>query len=306
MFARSGLSLLLLVLFCGLSAGCAGQVLAAGKEIFTNSIGMKFVTIPAGGFFMGSCKAIPPDEESYRKQKFMGSSALFAKVTACPSGAIPDNDAYDDETPQHRVHISKNFMMGVYEVTLGQFKQFIAAAGRTDLLTDEFMKYNNNGDNAAVVQVSWNHAQDFIRWLNRKEGKNYRLPTEAEWEYAARAGSTAVYSFGDNKAELGQYAWYGANSGGHVHQVGQLRPNGFGLYDMYGNVWEWCSDWSSDNYCPIGPVTDPQGPSSGTYRVGRGGGWGGNPGHLRSANRNYDSPDVASYYLGFRLLLPVQ
>ncbi len=123
---------------------------------YTNSIGMEFVTIPAGSFYMGSCKMSAADKEANKKREFMGLS--------------PRYDASDDETPQHKVKISRSFQLGKYEVTLGQFKKFIIASGRDDLLTDDFMKYNNHGDRAAVCMVSWKDAQAFIRWLNNPLG----------------------------------------------------------------------------------------------------------------------------------------
>ena len=116
---------------------------------YTNSIGMRFKNIPAGSFYMGSCKLSKADKEPDKKRKFMG-----LPPKSCPSGASPDDEAYDDETPQHKVRISRSFRMGIYEVTLGQFKKYIADAGRDDLLTDDFIKYNRNGDRAPVVYVS--------------------------------------------------------------------------------------------------------------------------------------------------------
>ena len=138
---------------------------AARAADYTNSIGMQFNNIPAGRFYMGSCKLSKADKEADKKRKFMG---LPAKGAVCPSGAGIDDWAGDNETPQHEVHIRRGFRMGVYEVTLGQFKQYIAAAGRDDLLTDDFIKYNSNGDRAPVVEVSWHDAQGFIGWLNKK------------------------------------------------------------------------------------------------------------------------------------------
>jgi len=144
-----------------------------------------------------------------------------------------------------------------------------------------------------------------VRALNAREGGSaYRLPTEAEWEYAARAGSTTTYSFGDKASKLGGYAWYGDNAGGSTHPVGQRKPNAWGLYDMHGNVWEWVHDW----YGPydVDEVTDPQGPSTDSYRIYRGGGWGTFAGNCRSSERNFDIPDTRLAGLGFRLLRMVR
>ena len=271
---------------------------------FTNSIGMKFKNIPAGSFYMGSCKLSAADKAANKKRQFMG---LSPKGAACPSGASADNDARDDETPQHKVRISQAFQLGMYEVTLGQFKKFIAGAGRDDLLTDDFIKYNSHGDSAAVSYVSWNDAQAFIRWLNKKEGGNaYRLPTEAEWEYAARAGSTSIYSWGNSKSQAGSYAWYEKNAYDvgrkYAHAVGGKQANPWGLYDMHGNVWEWVQDWYGENYYRNSPTTDPTGPSTGRDRVYRGGSWNEGARYLRSALRIDDSLGIRNYDLGFRLV----
>jgi formylglycine-generating enzyme required for sulfatase activity len=153
--------------------------------------------------------------------------------------------------------------------------------------------FKENGNNCPVEQVLWEDAQQFIAKLNEMEQTNtYCLPTEAPWEYACRAGSTTRYCFGDDEKMLKDYACYDKNSGGKTHPVKQKNPNSWGLYDMHGNVWEWCEDWYG-NY-PNEPVTDPTGPPSGEIRVLRGGRWYGNPRNLRSANR--------SSYVGFRLL----
>jgi formylglycine-generating enzyme required for sulfatase activity len=151
--------------------------------------------------------------------------------------------------------------------------------------------------------VSWDDAVEFCRKLSELPGEKstgyvYRLPTEAEWEYACRAGTTTEYSFGDSKSELGDYAWYDKNSGKTTHPVGGKKPNAWGLYDMHGNVFEWCHDWYGDY--PSGSVTDPTGAASGSYRVARGGSWSLYSDHCRSANRSRSTPD--SRHLGFRVL----
>ena len=302
---KSSLNVLLLITALS-SLLMIGQTVQAAD--YTNSIGMKFKDIPAGSFYMGSCKLSAAEKaaekEENKKRQFMG---LPAKGAVCPSGTSTDDDAFDDETPQHKVTISKSFQMGVYEVTLGQFKQFIAGAGRDDLLSDNFIKYNSHGDNAAVTMVSWNDAQAFIRWLNKKEGGNaYRLPTEAEWEYAARAGTTTIYSWGNSADQAGSYAWYHRNAYGvgeaYAHAVGGKKPNPWGLHDMHGNVWEWVQDWYGKNYYRNSASTDPKGPNSGRYRVARGGGWSNVAGSLRSALRDYYSPGYRNGNLGFRLV----
>jgi formylglycine-generating enzyme required for sulfatase activity len=273
---------------------------------YTNSIGMEFKLISAGSFYMGSCKQSEADKEANKKRKFMDMPAESAN---CPLGlSLEDNKAADDETPQHKVHISKSFYIGIYEVTLGQFKKFIAGAGRYELLSDDFMKYNRQGDNAAVCYVSWDDAQAFIKWLNEKEkGKHYRLPTEAEWEYAVRAGTTTKYSWGDSEIFIDSYAWYWKNAGdageAYAHPVGLKKPNPWGLYDIHGNVYEWVQDWYDDNYYSKSPSSDPLGPSLGTYRVIRGGSWLDFPWYVRAANRDRNEPDNRYGDLGFRLCL---
>ena len=157
----------------------------------------------------------------------------------------------------------------------------------------------NSGDDRPVEQVSWNDVQEFIKKLNQKEGTNkYRLPSEAEWEYACRAGSKTRFYFGDSNGSLEQYAWYNSNSSSKTHPVAKKKPNAWGLYDMHGNVWEWCQGWKGDY--PSGHVTDPDGPSSGSRRVVRGGSWVSPAGYCRSAFRIRVDPGVWDGFLGFR------
>ncbi len=201
-------------------------------------------------------------------------------------------DGANDELPRHKVCITKTFYLGKTEVTQAQW---VAVMGSNP---SKFKGRNN-----PVEMVSWEDVQRFIRLLNRKEGGNhYRLPTEAEWEYACRAGTTTAYFFGDDAGMMPQYAWYWDNSGERTHPVGLKRPNPWGLYDMHGNVWEWCRDWYDQNYYSNSPSTDPTGPSTGRFRVARGGGWVSFAGYLRSAIRYSDSPGVRGDGLGFRLL----
>jgi formylglycine-generating enzyme required for sulfatase activity len=161
-----------------------------------------------------------------------------------------------DEKPLHRITISKGFLLGRYEVTQGEWK---AVMGREHA--------NFKGNNLPVQFVTWNDTQEFIARLNQtNDGYTYRLPTEAEWEYACRAGTTTDYA-----DELQWLAWYLGNSDQRVHPVGHLHPNAWGLYDMHGNVTEYCQDWYDANYYRDSPATDPQGPSSGQQRVFRGG-----------------------------------
>jgi formylglycine-generating enzyme required for sulfatase activity len=200
-------------------------------------------------------------------------------------------DNIDDAQPVHQVTISQPFYLGKYAVTQGQW-QAVTWPNPSQFKGDR---------NRPVEQVSWEDAQEFIRQLNVKEGgARYRLPTEAEWEYACRAGSTTAYSFGDDPRQLDAYGWYSRKSGGTPHPVGQLKPNAWGLYDMHGNVFEWVKDWYGE-YTPE-PVTDPQGPASGSRRVFRGGSWFDRASNCQSAYRIYAGPGDRRVDLGFRLL----
>ncbi len=155
-----------------------------------------------------------------------------------------------------------------------------------------------------MVEVSWADAKAFCDWLTRKEGKKYGLPTEAQWEYACRAGTQTKYSFGDDENDLGDHAWFLINSDSRAHVVGQKRPNAWGLSDMHGNVWQWCEDWFDGGYYANSPPQDPRGPieaKPGSYRVLRGGGWDSPAGFCRSAFRNWSAPVFRYDFLGFRV-----
>jgi len=229
---------------------------------------MAMVHIPAGMFMMGS-----PDTEVGR-----GS----------------------DEGPQHEVTISKGVYLGKHEVTQGQWQ---AVMGTTPWLGESFGQPNAN---SPAVYVSWNDVQGFVQRLNDEaQDSVFRLPTEAEWEYACRAGTTTRLSFGDSDSDLKDHAWYRDNAWDvgerYAHQVGMKLPNPWGLYDMHGNVYEWCLDWYSGSYYSESSGADPKGPDSGSDRVVRGGDFGNYVQHLRSAHRGYASPDAATY-IGFRLV----
>ena len=206
----------------------------------------------------------------------------------------PSSEAhrYDNEGPQHRVQITQGFWMGKYEVTQAQWQSVMGNNPRW---------FTGDGK-LPVEQVSWDDCQEFVKKLSQRVGGTFRLPTEAEWEYACRAGSSTAYCFGDDESRLGDYAWYDENSGNETHPVGQKKPNAWGLYDMHGNVYEWCGDWFGDY--PSGAVTDPTGPSSGSRRVVRGGGWNGGPWICRSADRIRSSPVYRYDLHGFRVALP--
>jgi formylglycine-generating enzyme required for sulfatase activity/tetratricopeptide (TPR) repeat protein len=194
---------------------------------------------------------------------------------------------------QHPVTLTRDFYIGKYPITQAQWE---AVMGKNPS--------NFKGDpNLPVESVSWEDCQRFINKLNTAAGKEICcLPTEAQWEYSCRAGSTAQYCFGDDEKHLKQYAWIDINSGLRTHSVGQKQPNVWGLYDMHGNVWEWCSDWY-EKYSS-GSVSDPTGPSSGSLRVLRGGSWSNYVWYCRSANRGSRTPSSRRNLIGFRLVLP--
>ena len=199
------------------------------------------------------------------------------------------SDALKNEEPTHSVTLS-SFYLCKYEVTQALWR---AVMGNNP---SRF-----KGNSLPVEQVSWNDCQTFISRLNNLTGKNFRLPTEAEWEYAARGGNRSRgYKYSGSNA-LSDVAWYEDNSGDKTHPVGSKSPNELGLYDMSGNVWEWCSDWYGTY--SSSSQTNPTGASRGSNRVRRGGGWGNDASYCRSSFRIYDAPDDRYYFLGLRLAL---
>ncbi len=187
------------------------------------------------------------------------------------------------------------FRIGKYDVTQGQYQR---------IMGNNPSHFSSCGDDCPVEKVSWHDAQAFISKLNRKTGKLYRLPTEVEWEYACRSGGKNEEYCGGN--DIDAVAWYDDNSGSKTHQVGQKQPNGLGLYDMSGNVWQWVQDWYGSDFPSSG--NNPQGASSGSRRVGRGGSWDREAALARSENRRRNNvpPDFSSLRVGFRLASPVQ
>ena len=199
-------------------------------------------------------------------------------------------DCNSDESPCHRVTISSDFYIGKYEVTQD--------------LWEEVMGTNPSeykGSDRPVERVSWNDCMAFCDELRRMTGKHFRLPTEAEWEYAARGGNKTTNAKYSGSASVDKVAWYGGNSVNQTHPVGKLRANELGIYDMSGNVWEWCSDWCGSY--GSGSQTDPYGASSGQSRVLRGGCWCSGAGACRVSYRDRISPSFRSYYFGFRVVL---
>jgi formylglycine-generating enzyme required for sulfatase activity len=206
-------------------------------------------------------------------------------------GSPKDEKYHEDNESQHKVQLTKGFYLGETTITQEQWGEVMGENPS-----------NFKGRKLPVENVSWNDCQQYINKLNKDAPERYKfaLPTEAQWEYAARAGSTTAYCFGDAENKLGDYAWYSGNSGGETHEVGTKKPNVWGLYDMHGNVWEWCSDWYGDYN---GDATDPTGASSGSYRVYRGGGWCDLAVDCRSAYRCGNTPDYRIFILGVRVSL---
>ena len=240
-----------------------------------------------------SAKATAIEAAAEAARRPAGESRVFdgMEFVWVPAGEFrmgsTSSEAFEEELPVTQVRISRGFWLGQHEVTQGQWA---AVMGSNPSFFDAC------GLDCPVEVVSWNDAQEFIGRLNAMDGAGtYRLPTEAEWEYAARAGTT-----GDRYGNLDAIAWYGEGSSGGTHPVGQKAPNAWGLHDMLGNVWEWVEDWYGDY--PGGVVTDPRGPVSGTRRVDRGGGWFIEVGGCRSSSRYTDTPGSRINYLGFRLL----
>ena len=229
----------------------------------------------------------------YKTFTVNGVSFDMAKVEAgtFTMGATDgDVDAYGWEKPAHQVTITKDYYMGKTEVTQALWTAVMGS-------NPSYFK----GDNKPVEQVSWNDCQEFISKLNSLTGKTFRLPTEAEWEFAARGGNNSrhyKYSGSDNLHEVG---WYTDNSSNTTHDVATKQPNELGIYDMSGNVWEWCQDWYGEY--SSNAQYDPAGPMSGSDRVRRGGGWSYDAGYCRSSYRDYSCPDFRFYILGFRLCL---
>jgi len=226
-----------------------------------NSIGMKLVLIPPGEFLMGA--SAEEIEEVRERSKSVPDLA-------------PESVEWflDGISPQHRVILTRPFYMGIHEVTVGQYRRFadetgyVTEAARTGRGKWQAPGHAQNEDHP-VVQITWNDVAAFLDWLSKKEGKTYRLPTDAEREYTCRAGTTTRFYFGNDEAALSDYEWWGANSGGAPHPVGEKLPNAWGLYDMLGNIREWCSDYYSVTYYQRSPLRDPTGPDSPDPDAGR-------------------------------------
>jgi formylglycine-generating enzyme required for sulfatase activity len=319
-----------------LSACAAGGGAGSATTGFTNTLGMHLLRIPAGEFVMGSEEPIAslhkayPQTENYRLENL------------------------SDEAPAHKVRITKPFYMGATEVTVGQFRQFVARSGyvpesiadgtggygynahydasksqRGDAFEGRDVRYSwqdpgfAQTDAHPVVNVTWNDAQALAAWLSQQEGRSYHIPTEAQWEYAARAGTTTRYHCGDDPNCLLQVAntfdeaaqpfWPqfatnalpGNDGYAFTAPVASFAPNAFGLYDMHGNAWEWTQDLYGEDYYAKSPVDDPKGPDDGQVYVRRGGSWHTWSLYARSSYRNWNSPQTRYTLVGIRLIADV-
>ena len=258
-----------------------------GKEqvvVLPGGTHMTFVWIEPGTFQMGALLS----EEDKRLKQLVGV------------------DYSRDTRPVHEVELSAGFWLGKYVVTQGQWEAIMGTTPwRDDDGLDKELVQSNPSHPA--VYISWDDAQELIHQLNSATGEDvYRLPTEAEWEYACRAGTTTLWSFGNEESEFAYYAWYRGNTVDrdekYAHAVGQHRPNAWGLHDMHGNVWEWVQDWYDKDYYKRSPSMDPLGPTSGSDRVLRGGDFTDPVMNYRSASRMRGAPDTRDWYVGVRLL----
>ncbi len=258
------------------------------------------VTAGSVASVVSSCQSItqfPPQPINLTPFTEKLPKGVTLEMVGLPAGQFlmgsPDSDpdAKSDEKPQHQVKVN-SFAIGKYPVTQAQYE---AVMGNNP------SRFQNNPQNP-VEKVSWNDAQAFCQKLSQISGKTYRLPTEAEWEYACRAGTTTRYYFGDDANQLGDYAWYAGNSQQTTHPVGQKKPNAWELYDMSGNVWEWCEDNWHDSYENAPRDDSAWLRNNNNYHIVRGGSWDFNPYYCRSASRIRFSPGFDFNYLGFRVV----
>jgi len=246
-----------------------------------DGVRLTMVLIPPGEFLMGASK--------------QQQAVVLAQTKTQERGEVAKG--FPNQLPQHRVQISQPFALSRHEVTRRQFRQFAKETGHKMSAETGF----SQTDDDPVVRTSWTDGVAFCEWLSKKEKATYRLPKEAEWEYACRAGTTTFWHCGENDNALRESAWFNGNSGGGTRPVGQLKPNAWGLCDMHGNVNEWCSDWYDDDYYSASPVNDPTGAPTGTHRVYRSGSWSYSAGKCSSPCRGSCSPGGRYKDLGFRI-----
>jgi formylglycine-generating enzyme required for sulfatase activity len=210
-----------------------------------------------------------------------------------------DPQARDREKPRHEVHIDYDIAMGKHLVTVEDYMLFAQATGAEVPVE----RHEHLGFDVPVRRVRWTDAKAYCEWKSEREGLNYRLPTEAEWEYACRAGSQSDYCFGDDTALLGEYAWYAGNAEGVTHEVGTKKPNDWGLYDMHGNVWEWCIDRYAEDYSAAPTDGSAYAVASEKGRVLRGGSYNAEADKCSSASRINLGSGGKNYFIGFRIVL---
>ena len=205
-----------------------------------------------------------------------------------------------NEQPQHRVKIGYDFYMGKHEVTVGEYQECVLEQKCRPPLKNSYFEKMCQKDDCPVINVSWDDAHDYAEWFSNKTGKKFRLPSEAEWEYAARAGTTTAYSFGNTAENLFDYAWFGQINGFTTKAVKLKKPNPWGLYDIHGGVWEWCEDSYTDNYNHAPNDGSPY--REGNLKVIRGGSWYCPFHYLRSAFRFSSDKSSRNIKTGFRLV----
>ncbi len=301
-----------------------------GREVVrTNHVGMRFVLLPPGEFLMGC----PPE--------LLDQSMAWADRVRQLQPGTERQRIREEECPQHPVILTKPYELSVTEVTIGQFRRFVDArryvteterfGGGNSALSDEkdqgkrkFLWHTPGykiTENSPVTQITWNDCVAYCNWLSGNEGfalyyqvnpdgnfsvtpgaNGYRLPTEAEWEFACRGGATEHFSFGNDVSNLEEYAWYDKNAD-HLGagQVASKKPNPFGLYDMHGNAWERCQDWHAVDWYKFSPIENPTGPVNGIRRIARGGAWHYFDLHCRCSYRNNYSPIGRTGNIGFRV-----
>lgn len=277
-----------------------GQVAAresiGQREFIMNSLclshvqALKTVAFALVLMSLGSCSKVTGEIKSVTNS--VGMKLVWIEKGSFDMGSPSGEWGRDISLPQRLVTLTKGFYMGATEVTQ---KQWLA------LMSENPSKFK--GDDLPVEDVTWEQAVEFCEKLSAKEGKRYRLPTEAEWEYACRSGTTTAYHEGDTEADLAKVAWYGhghAGSEARSYPVGQKKPNAWGLYDMHGNVFEWCSDW--EDRVGKEPATDPTGPAEGWKRIRRGGSWQSNAAGCHVADRDSLAPKASSFGTGFRVV----
>jgi formylglycine-generating enzyme required for sulfatase activity len=287
----------------GLTPWCepTGEIRRAGD--------IEFVMIGPGIFRMGSDAMLDREGDDGWSRSGFTKGSIIGRLAGPLGIAWGDAPNYPGEMPRHWVEFPGGFGIARYEVTNADYARFDEGHMRSE---------SSQGDRDPVVEVDWDDARRYCAWLAKESGLPVRLPTEAEWEVACRAGAATEYAFGDDEGDLGEYAWYRENSEGRVHEVGTRKENAWGLFDLHGNVWEWCADAWHDSYRLTERVTGPEGtprvrvigraPRDGTaweeggspFRVVRGSGWNTPAVRCRSAYRGRNVPSNRWYHLGFR------